>query len=99
MVEGKETMEVEETRCDTALRPFEINYCRLACPGHCVVTNWSTWSRCTQVITPDLLISFIIYLLIFVIDYHIYFYANNITKGVIPVIWQVTLHNSEMGFI
>jgi len=49
MVEGKETVEVEEVRCDKALRPFEINYCRLPCPGHCVVTNWSMWSRCAKV--------------------------------------------------
>jgi len=64
MVEGRETMEVDESRCDkalrpyeincwcdTALRPYEINYCRLPCPGHCVVTNWSAWSNCTQVNT------------------------------------------------
>ena len=49
MVEGKETTEADESRCDKALRPFEINYCRLPCPGHCVVTNWSAWSRCSQV--------------------------------------------------
>jgi len=51
MVEGKETTEVEESRCDKALRPYEINYCRLPCPGHCVVSNWSAWSNCSQVNT------------------------------------------------
>ena len=77
MVEGKETTEVDESRCDKALRPFEINYCRLPCPGHCVVTNWSAWSQCTQVnIRQGRLLLLLLLLLLLFYYYYYYYYKQ-----------------------
>ena len=40
---------VEDLICDPANKPSNERPCRVACPGECVVSSWSTWTTCNQV--------------------------------------------------
>jgi len=46
---GDSVTEVNEEMCDRRTKPRELNYCRIPCPGHCVVAAWSSWTDCPQV--------------------------------------------------
>lgn len=41
---------VADALCDPILQPADLNSCHLPCPGECVVSQWSEWSQCSQVI-------------------------------------------------
>ncbi len=48
--EQEDVVEVEDTLCDRLSRPVDHNYCHVPCPGQCVVTDWTPWSACPQVL-------------------------------------------------
>ena len=46
-----EEEEMSYQMCDEVTRPDDMKHCQVPCPGECVVTQWSAWSRCPQVCT------------------------------------------------
>ena len=38
-----------EKFCDRLTRPAEEEECYEPCPGHCVLSPWSSWSQCDEV--------------------------------------------------
>ena len=44
-----DTVELDESYCDSVSKPADINYCNVPCPGQCVLTEWSDWSKCDRV--------------------------------------------------
>nr|CAH0103778.1 unnamed protein product [Daphnia galeata] len=41
-----EDMVVGDIICDRANKPSAEQPCQIACPGHCVISSWSSWSPC-----------------------------------------------------
>ena len=46
---GDQPAVVLEKFCDSVARPDTREDCYEPCPGHCVVSQWSQWSHCTEV--------------------------------------------------
>jgi hypothetical protein len=42
-------MVVGDIICDGANKPSAEQPCQIACPGHCVISSWSSWSPCQHV--------------------------------------------------
>ena len=52
-----DTLELgESTYCDSLSKPADINYCNVPCPGQCVLTEWSPWSKCDRVSLPTVIL-------------------------------------------
>jgi len=49
LTEDEEELEEDDFMCEKTTKPYEINYCQLPCPGHCVVSSWTSWSNCSEV--------------------------------------------------
>ena len=45
----EDSVELDESFCDPVSKPTDINYCNVPCPGQCVLTEWSEWSKCDRV--------------------------------------------------
>ena len=46
---GDEPATVLEKYCDSQEKPESELECHEPCPGHCVVGEWSPWSKCQEV--------------------------------------------------
>lgn len=44
-----EDVVVDDLICDAANKPSAEQPCRIACPGDCVISSWSSWSPCQHV--------------------------------------------------
>ncbi len=45
----EDSVELDESACDSVSKPADINYCNVPCPGQCVLTEWSEWRKCDEV--------------------------------------------------
>jgi len=41
-----EDLIVDDPICDAANKPADEQKCHIACPGHCVVSPWTSWTSC-----------------------------------------------------
>uniref|UniRef100_A0A8C2JGW2 Thrombospondin type-1 domain-containing protein 7A n=1 Tax=Cyprinus carpio TaxID=7962 RepID=A0A8C2JGW2_CYPCA len=39
---------VDDSLCDQEEKPIRVETCLLPCPGHCVTSEWSQWTKCTM---------------------------------------------------
>lgn len=44
-------IQVPKSYCDWITEPANFSTCHIACPGDCVLSEWSDWSSCSKVST------------------------------------------------